>query len=96
MKEVFKHVVSIPFLAMLVAEKIGREIGRKFLRLDLKGPPGAPNELGVVEDVVSGGGLKGFDASVLLRLGSSKTPDVCVTKSDQSGGGTVMGWPLEL
>jgi hypothetical protein len=72
------------------------EIGRKFLCLDLEVPPGAPNELGVVEDVVGGSRLKGFDASVLLRLGSSKTPHVCVTESNQGGEGTVMGWPLEL
>ena len=62
----FKHVIPVPFVLILMEEKVRREIGRRFLHLNVETLPGAPNELGVVEDVVGGSGFKGFDASGLL------------------------------
>ena len=81
---------------MLVEEKISGEIRGRFLHLNVEALPGAPNQLRVVEDVVGGSALEGFDASGLLRFRSSKTLRVCVTESNEGGGRGMVRWPLEL
>ena len=54
------EIVSSSFIVMLVEEKVGREIRGKFLQLDLEALPSDSNELGVIEDVVSGSGPMGL------------------------------------
>ena len=83
MKKVFEYVVSTPFFVVLVEEKIRREIRRRFLYLGpgLEALPGAPDELRVVEGVVSGSGLESLETG-LLRLTSPETLHIHVTESD--------------
>ena len=78
MKEVFKCVVPVPFVVVSVKEKIRR----KFPYPIPEALPGVPNELGVIEDVVSGGGLDSHEASVFIDPGIPETLHVCVTKSN--------------
>ena len=61
-KKVFEHAVFIPLLAMFMEEEIGWEMirverGEEIRReiRDLDDRQGVPNELRVIEDVVSGG-----------------------------------------
>ena len=83
MKKVFEHVVSIPLAIVLVKEKINRETKRRLLYLGpgLEALPGVPDELRVVEDVVSGSGLESLETG-LLRLTSPETLHIHVTESD--------------
>ena len=83
MKKVFEHVVSTPFVVVLVKKEIRRKIRRKILYLvpDLEAFPGPPDELRVVEDVVSDSGLHGREASMFVGRRTPETLHVCVTKS---------------
>ena len=84
MKKVFEQVVSIPFVVVLVKEKIRGEVGMRSLYLGpgLEALPGAPDELCVVEDVVSGSGLESLEMGGLLMLGCSETLHIHVTESN--------------
>jgi hypothetical protein len=81
---------------VLVEEKIRREIREEVPLPQPRALPGAPNELRVVEDVVSSSGLKSLETSGLLRLGCSETLHIRVTESNQGGGGAMVRRPLEL
>jgi len=97
-KKIFEHVVSIPFVVVLVKEKIRREIRRKSLYLGLghEALPGAPDELRVVEDVVSGSGLKGLETNGLLGLRCLETLYIHVTELNQGSEGAMVRRPLEF
>ena len=96
MEKIFEQVFSTPFIVVPVMEKIGMEIRRKILHLNLEALPSDPDELGVIEDVVSGCGPKGFETSRVVELGSSETLLVGVTESNQGGRRVNVRWQLEL
>ena len=79
MKEVFKYAISTPFLGVVV----GREVGGEILQSSTKALRGVPNEVGVIEGVVSGSGLQGLETGRIVELGYLKTSCVHVTESSE-------------